>query len=154
MLLLLVALAHSVVRAKSLSKQTKQSLDQRPVDPDCRALCVRRLQHWPRPKCKTACFKLIWAIPSWHFESSRLGKWFLESLMTRRTTAGSKPLMSGHFSIITFWCQISFLFTAIMTFFMSDWFSPWSNDDIWRQCQILRRLSLSSKYSKYCKYCK
>ena len=28
--------------------------------------------------------------------------------MTRRTTAGSKPLMSDYFSIITFLCQFSF----------------------------------------------
>ena len=38
------------------------------------------------------------------FESARIGRWFLESLMTARTMAGSKPLMSvlSYFDINNF----------------------------------------------------
>ena len=65
------------------------------------------------------------AISCWLFESSRIGRWFLESLMTRRTTAGSKPLMSDYFSIITFWCHIDFLPGAMTTFGVSfEYFRP------------------------------
>ena len=44
---------HHQVRPGNMSKQIKQPLYQWPVDPDRRALCIRRLEHWSRPKCKT-----------------------------------------------------------------------------------------------------
>ena len=116
LLFMLFALAHNVIRAKSLSKQTKQSLDQRPVDPDCRALCVRRLQQWPRPKCKTTRFKLIWAIPCWHFESVPnvrvlvLNWYHVDSLNPQGLEGGSWRVWwhEGRRLGANLWCQITF----------------------------------------------
>ena len=64
------------------------------------------------------------AIKCWLFAPSRLGRWSLESLMTRRTTAGSKPLMSDWFS---FWQQWWYLMSDLFTFGYDIYVLDWLN---------------------------